>query len=772
MNLNQGRFNTLTTPVGGMEQPTTRSITTLYVSFVEPPTKVQVDGVEDGRKVFANVMNEFMRMFVTGEKITESFADAIQTRTYLSKNKAQENSKESSTSTYPVALCSDGDWGAYLDDKKTGVVYYYNTKTRSSQWEKPYENFPTVVLTRDQQILSDRLKADYLESVYENNLSSAAAHELDWIEYLKNMLSSGMNAVGVVYNSISTYNIESTADISDTNTVAQERTLAVESKTSIKNSLALCTEGDWEAFLDDDQTGFVYYYNTKTQSSQWEKPYESFPTIVLSKKEQATSDRLTRAYFQSVYENDLSSFTSTSFDWIDFIKNILMSGMNSIGAILDTRDAVSAEVSTTDLEQYTLESAKDSLPIISEGVWLAYFDDETTGLVYYYNTITQTSQWEKPYEEFPDVILSSTQEAISKKLQEAYFQTNEEQFTTQPFLAKEGDWKAYLDCSQHTNLVYYYNEVTGQSQWYPPTSTFPSISPHMWLNLMMKNQKPEFVAPLVQDGVWGAFYDYDTSRFFYYNAETGVSQWEIPSPSFPSVFFLSPEPKNKWIESFNTWFQNEAAPWLSSQFHNMKYNIENETVSQPTSELTTDKNSIHQLFDNKVNEAETWWKSLFFVSTTNENVQGITDGQNDFVGNMKAKIEPLSLPSLPTMNDIETLLDDFNSRFSSQLRTFSLKPRTFHSLENKTNVNNKSSQYGFWTDSSSNSKSNSESSRSVLQQKASTLLREENFKSFMNGFSSFELHRLGTFSLSALDRKRKMKSSSSITTGKSIDRRQ
>ena len=47
------------------------------------------------------------------------------------------------------------------------------------------------------------------------------------------------------------------------------------------------------------------------------------------------------------------------------------------------------------------------------------------------------------------------------------------QSTPEP-LATEGDWSAYLD-TDTTGYVYYFNSVTGESVWEPPTSTFPSV---------------------------------------------------------------------------------------------------------------------------------------------------------------------------------------------------------------------------------------------------------------------------------------------------------
>jgi protein phosphatase PTC7 len=44
----------------------------------------------------------------------------------------------------------------------------------------------------------------------------------------------------------------------------------------------LATSGDWSAYLDQDNTGLVYYFNGKTGESLWEKPFPSFPDVQLT----------------------------------------------------------------------------------------------------------------------------------------------------------------------------------------------------------------------------------------------------------------------------------------------------------------------------------------------------------------------------------------------------------------------------------------------------------------------------------------------------------
>jgi protein phosphatase PTC7 len=61
----------------------------------------------------------------------------------------------------------------------------------------------------------------------------------------------------------------------------------------------LASEGDWSAFLDQDNTGMVYYFNTKTGESKWDPPTDSFPSFTMDAetKELARQKRL--AYIEA-----------------------------------------------------------------------------------------------------------------------------------------------------------------------------------------------------------------------------------------------------------------------------------------------------------------------------------------------------------------------------------------------------------------------------------------------------------------------------------------
>jgi len=58
----------------------------------------------------------------------------------------------------------------------------------------------------------------------------------------------------------------------------------------------LAQEGTWQAFLDDETTGLVYYFDTETGESLWEPPTTTFPEVRLPRKKQRFAEELRRLY--------------------------------------------------------------------------------------------------------------------------------------------------------------------------------------------------------------------------------------------------------------------------------------------------------------------------------------------------------------------------------------------------------------------------------------------------------------------------------------------
>lgn len=67
---------------------------------------------------------------------------------------------------------------------------------------------------------------------------------------------------------------------------------------------ALATEGDWTAYLDEDSTGLVYYFNGKTGESLWEPPTNTFPIVNLPDDMRVKAEEKRLAYIKTVQERE------------------------------------------------------------------------------------------------------------------------------------------------------------------------------------------------------------------------------------------------------------------------------------------------------------------------------------------------------------------------------------------------------------------------------------------------------------------------------------
>jgi protein phosphatase PTC7 len=69
----------------------------------------------------------------------------------------------------------------------------------------------------------------------------------------------------------------------------------------------LAVEGDWTAYLDEENTGLIYYFNGKTGESLWEKPTPSFPDVVLDSQLNRKALEKQEAYLKSAQGTKSSS---------------------------------------------------------------------------------------------------------------------------------------------------------------------------------------------------------------------------------------------------------------------------------------------------------------------------------------------------------------------------------------------------------------------------------------------------------------------------------
>ena len=76
----------------------------------------------------------------------------------------------------------------------------------------------------------------------------------------------------------------------------------------------LASEGDWTAYLDDESTGLVYYFNKKTGASLWEPPTDTFPPITLKGRKRRKAREKQLEFVKAAQDKPRKGFLSGLLD--------------------------------------------------------------------------------------------------------------------------------------------------------------------------------------------------------------------------------------------------------------------------------------------------------------------------------------------------------------------------------------------------------------------------------------------------------------------------
>lgn len=140
------------------------------------------------------------------------------------------------------------------------------------------------------------------------------------------------------------------------------------------------------------------------------------------------------------------------------------------------------------------------------GDWIAYQDQNNAESVFWYNHVAQKSQWDAP------IGVREAREASRKGLANSSMR-----------LKREGDWIQY---TLPDGNVFYYNDKSNEFQWERPDQLSSRAVSEDWPEEGLEDDTAE-TADAIQ-GDWGAFKDPSTGLVFWYNHVTGESQWEPP----------------------------------------------------------------------------------------------------------------------------------------------------------------------------------------------------------------------------------------------------
>jgi hypothetical protein len=352
---------------------------------------------------------------------------------------------------------------------------------------------------------------------------------------------------------------------------------------------------DWSE-VEDPTTGQVYFYNSVTGETSWERPSPSGPDL-LHEEPEHVEDKPVETEVElpvaeepeSVVEND--------------------------GTFAQSADEVQ-QAPASEIETFT-ESDESPLPMDWSEV-----EDPTSGQVYYCNFLTGETSWDRPVLAEPSSVLGflpehkSAVEASAEAKEEAPRKAEPESLLEAPFVdvaQSEGNCHGnmpfesdFIDNALQANWVevsregqvYYLNESTGETSWdrpvlmEPPSSlkhrlveqeqqmqqivddVFASLNAEFGIdpagddlsdgqNAVVQgepklSQAHDSHSPVdlthLPSG-WAEGIDESTGTIYYYNAESGETSWEKPIISETPITFetsLAARPEDNVARLDNT----------------------------------------------------------------------------------------------------------------------------------------------------------------------------------------------------------------------------
>jgi hypothetical protein len=453
------------------------------------------------------------------------------------KEEEKEDTNNEGTAT---TITAAGDWVEYMDEDK-GEPYYYNAVTLETAWEKPAD-FVGSESSKDSESISKEVDQTETAEVDQTETTEVDQTETETTEVKKESQETDVPVIedsAIVigdwaetqddegrtyyYNSkteatswdrptdIKGDEKEPEADVSESNEEGMSEDVPVKEE-------GKPTECDWTETQDDE--GHIYYYNTKTEETSWDRPaeFDGKDNDVNTEQDQDKEKRISEATEikavgdwveaqdddgQTYYYN--AKTDETSWDRPVEFNNKYKAGENGEEEGKDEGTSVAKEAKTV-------------------GNWEEAQDDE--GRTYYYNAKTDETSWDRP-DEFESEHKDG--DAIQKEEKDKAVTKNDE----------GGDW---VEAQDDEGQTYYYNTKTEETSWDRPAALenkdsemSPDRPKSPLLDRQVKDEdvvKKEEVSSADTENKatldWVEAQD-DEGRTYYYNSKTEETTWERPA---------------------------------------------------------------------------------------------------------------------------------------------------------------------------------------------------------------------------------------------------
>jgi hypothetical protein len=401
-----------------------------------------------------------------------------------------------------------GSWKEMVDNQ-TQEHFYYNPSTGISQWEPP----------KDSDDVSEDMKTPLKERTVWEGIATPMGRNLyyynwktgesSWDKPAELKTPEGKHKKARI--------LPSTPKAEDEGTSKQLWSILVNRSDTVK------TIGDWAEMLDK-QTNERFYYNRHSGTSQWEAPQSfaapgvqprplnspksSSPPV--AKKDGRRWEPITTPKGKNLYFYDWHTGQS-QWERPDELK----SPGNDTTHVLPSNSSVNTMSELSESQQLWDSLRTRSKTARIQGDWLEMVDPHSQE-VFYYNTASGSSQWEMP--------------SLPGHWGPAHVASHN--------MPRSDVWEPVM--TPKGRVLYYYNKTTGaaqrkipegfdahtssQGEHLPSTPASADVprAKRLWKVVLNRSRV------IATSGGWAKMLDDATQEEFYHHSGEGISQWEAP----------------------------------------------------------------------------------------------------------------------------------------------------------------------------------------------------------------------------------------------------